>query len=56
MLLPEELGYESFIENYKQKFIESGIEEEYKKLGTNPDDKNLKKGPKKKENSKTLAN
>lgn len=53
MLLPEELGYESFIENYKQKFIESGIEEEYKKLGTNPDDKNLKKGPKKKENSKT---
>ena len=53
MLLPKELGYESFIENYKQKFIESGIEEEYKKLGTNPDDNNLEKEPEKKENSKT---
>ena len=43
MLLPKELGYESFIENYKQKFIESGIEEEYKNLDTFPIDLNLKK-------------
>lgn len=52
MLLPKELGYESFIENYKQKFIESGIEEEYKNLDTVPNDVNLKKDSKKKKVSK----
>lgn len=33
MLLPEGLKYESFIENYKQKFIESRIESKFKRLG-----------------------
>lgn len=32
MILPEELSYDSFIEQYKQKFIESRIEEKYKRL------------------------
>lgn len=32
MLLPKSLNYKTFIKEYKQKFIESGIEEEFKKL------------------------
>ncbi|HFI0578948.1 TPA: hypothetical protein ACGO05_001381, partial [Streptococcus suis] len=32
MILPEELSYESFIEQYKQKFIESRIEAKFKRL------------------------
>ena len=32
MILPEELSYDSFIEQYEQKFIESRIEEKYKRL------------------------
>lgn len=52
MVLPEELDYESFIKNYKQKFIESGIEEEYKNLDTVPNEVNLKKDSKKKKISK----
>lgn len=54
MLLPEELGYECFIENYKQKFIKSGIEEEYKNLDTVPNDINFEKESKKKETSKIV--
>ncbi len=52
MVLPEELDYESFIKNYKQKFIESGIEEEYKNLDTVPNEVNLKKDSKEKKISK----
>ena len=52
MVLPEELDYERFINNYKQKFIESGIEEGYKSLDTIPDVINLKKDSKKKKDSK----
>lgn len=33
MLLPEGLEYEIFIDNYKQKFIESRIEAKFKRLG-----------------------
>lgn len=32
MVLPKSLNYKTFIKEYKQKFIESGIEEEFKKL------------------------
>lgn len=36
MVLPKSLKYKTFIKEYKQKFIESGIEDEFKKLDLSP--------------------
>lgn len=54
-LLPNDLTYESFIERYKQKFIESRIESKYKTFGLEKYQTRkqfLKKAPKKKRSPK----
>ncbi|CYU81116.1 hypothetical protein EI999_06940 [Streptococcus suis] len=52
MVLPKSLNYKTFIKEYKQRFIESGIEDEFKKLDLSSTKTKKKQTSKKKAVSK----